>query len=67
MAKAEYEAPSECLNCGTVLQGQWCHQCGQKAKAQVRHFGSVVTDILDTVFEYDNRIWRAVVFARRYG
>ena len=53
--------PSRCLNCDTELQGQWCHHCGQKARSEVRHFGSVFTDILDTVFEYDNRIWRTLV------
>ncbi|HBN14228.1 MAG TPA: hypothetical protein DD407_04250 [Pseudohongiella sp.] len=53
--------PSHCLNCDTELQGQWCHHCGQKARSEVRHFGSVFTDILDTVFEYDNRIWRTLV------
>ncbi len=62
MAKAESDAsPTECLNCGTTLQGQWCHQCGQKSRSEVRHFSSVVTDILDTVFEYDNRIWRTLL------
>ena len=53
--------PSHCLNCDTELQGQWCHHCGQKARSEVRHIGSVFTDILDTVFEYDNRIWRTLV------
>jgi hypothetical protein len=52
--------PENCLNCGAALQGRWCHQCGQKAKSSVRHFGSVLTDILDTVFEYDNRIWKTL-------
>lgn len=60
MAKTGQNASTECLNCGTTLQGHWCHQCGQKNKAEVRHFASVVTDILDTVFEYDNRIWRTL-------
>lgn len=53
--------PENCLNCGAALQGHWCHECGQKAKSNVRHFGSVLTDILDTVFEYDNRIWRTLI------
>ncbi|ALO46886.1 hypothetical protein PS2015_2251 [Pseudohongiella spirulinae] len=55
------DLPEHCLNCRTPLQGQWCHHCGQKAKSQVRHFGSVFMDIMDTVFEYDNRIWRTLV------
>jgi hypothetical protein len=50
-----------CLNCGTPLQGPFCHACGQPTKGMVRHLASVLGDILDTVFEYDSRIWRTLV------
>lgn len=49
-----------CLNCGTPLQGHWCHVCGQPVKGMVRHFTSIIGDVLDTLFEYDNRIWRTL-------
>jgi hypothetical protein len=49
-----------CLNCGTELQGEWCHHCGQPVKSIVRNFAAVFGDILDTLFEYDNRIWRTL-------
>lgn len=36
------ETPQVCLNCGTLLQGKYCHQCGQKViepgERTVRHF-----------------------------
>ena len=50
-----------CLNCGTALKGRWCHHCGQPVKGMVRHFTSIIGDVLDTLFEYDNRIWRTVL------
>jgi len=50
----------QCLNCGTPLQGHWCHVCGQPVKGMVRHFTSIIGDVLDTLFEYDNRIWRTL-------
>ena len=28
----------ECLNCGTILQGPFCHYCGQPDKNLVRFF-----------------------------
>lgn len=53
----EYDA---CGNCGTMLQGSWCHVCGQPAKSLVRPVGLVATDAADTLFGYDTRIWRTL-------
>lgn len=50
-----------CLNCGTPLQGAHCHACGQPVKGLVRPLKSILHDFLDTVFEYDSRIWRTLV------
>lgn len=52
---------STCLNCGTELQGEHCHRCGQPVKGLVRPLKSIVHDFLDTVFEYDSRIWRTLI------
>lgn len=52
--------PSACQNCGTPLQGDHCYACGQPVKGAVRHFGSIIGDFLDTVFEYDGRLWRTL-------
>lgn len=54
-------SPSHCQNCGTELLGPHCYACGQPIKGTVRHFGSLIGDFLDTVFEYDNRLWRTLV------
>lgn len=53
--------PGHCQNCGAVLHGPHCYACGQPVKGAVRHFGSLLGDFLDTVFEYDNRLWRTLV------
>lgn len=55
------EQPSHCLNCGAPLHGPYCYECGQPVKGMVRHLRSVVHDFLDTVFEYDSRIWRSLL------
>lgn len=55
------EPPSHCLNCGTPLQGPHCHACGQPVKGMVRHLKSILQDFLDTIFEYDSRIWCTLV------
>lgn len=52
---------ASCLNCGTPLQGSHCHACGQPVKGLVRPLKNIAYDFLDTVFEYDSRIWRTLV------
>lgn len=54
-------ANEHCLNCGAPLRGPYCHACGQPVKGMIRHFKSIVADFLDTVFEYDSRIWRTLL------
>jgi hypothetical protein len=53
--------PEFCLNCEVKLEGPYCHSCGQPVKGMIRHLKSVVHDFMDTVFEYDSRIWRTLI------
>jgi hypothetical protein len=48
-----------CLNCGTELDGPYCHQCGQKAHVHrsLRGFGH---DLLHSVFHFEGKIWRTL-------
>lgn len=45
-----------CGNCGTPLHGKYCYQCGQPVGGLVRHFGSVMGDVVDSVLNIDGRI-----------
>lgn len=45
-----------CGNCGTPLHGKYCHACGQPVEGLVRHFGSVLGDVLDSLLNIDARI-----------
>ncbi len=49
-----------CGNCGVPLLGPHCHACGQPVKGLVRHFSSIVGDLLDSVFDLDTRIVRTI-------
>jgi hypothetical protein len=51
------EEGRRCSNCETPLAGPYCHVCGQPERGIVRHFLYVLRDFLDTVFEYDSRLW----------
>jgi hypothetical protein len=47
---------SPCKNCGAPLHGKYCHDCGQPIEGLVRHFGSVMGDVMDSVLNIDARI-----------
>ncbi|MGJ4802738.1 DUF3667 domain-containing protein [Luteimonas sp. SDU82] len=51
---------ADCANCGTALLGEHCYACGQPVKGLVRHFSSLVGDVLDSVFEWDSRTPRTL-------
>ncbi len=50
-----------CENCGAVLQGPFCHQCGQPEKTPIRNLLSLSNDAFDYLFDVDARVWRTLV------
>jgi hypothetical protein len=54
------EAGKPCANCGTPLQGEYCHTCGQKATEINRPFWWIAGEFLDSVFSYDSRTLRTI-------
>jgi len=57
---AETVPDRRCENCGAELLGAHCYACGQPTKGLVRHFGSILGDFADTVFNVDGRIFRSL-------
>lgn len=49
-----------CLNCGTVLQGPFCHYCGQPDKNFLRFFPVLMRELLEDFFEFDSRFMRTL-------
>ncbi len=49
-----------CENCGAPLYGKYCYACGQPTHGLVRHFGSVMSDIADSVFNIDERVFKTL-------
>lgn len=48
-----------CLNCGTVLVGPRCHQCGQEAHLH-RTVSGIWHEILHGVVHFDGKLWRTL-------
>lgn len=53
-------ASPNCLNCVTLLSGEFCHHCGQSAQSLRRPFWTLVSESLETFFSLDGRIAHTV-------
>ncbi|MGH8191953.1 MAG: DUF3667 domain-containing protein [Rhodanobacteraceae bacterium] len=51
---------ASCENCGAPLYGKYCYACGQPTTGLVRHFGSVMSDVADSVLNIDERLFRTI-------
>lgn len=50
---------TECLNCGTALQGEFCHACGQHGHVH-RTLSAFFHDILHGVLHFEGKTWRTL-------
>lgn len=51
---------SACQNCDTMLQGGYCHVCGQHAHNPLRSFRHAVEDVFESFWHVDGRIFRTL-------
>lgn len=51
---------SACQNCQTMLQGGYCHVCGQHAHNPLRSFRHAVEDVFESFWHVDGRIFRTL-------
>ncbi|MGK2924072.1 MAG: DUF3667 domain-containing protein, partial [Lysobacterales bacterium] len=49
-----------CLNCGTPLQGPFCHYCGQPDKNFLRFFPVLLRELLEDFLDFDSRFMRTM-------
>jgi hypothetical protein len=52
--------PTHCENCGTPLQGHYCHECGQSVHSPTRHFGHALEEVLESFWHLDGRVFRTL-------
>ncbi|MFC5570307.1 DUF3667 domain-containing protein [Lysobacter yangpyeongensis] len=53
-------APANCENCGTLLQGHYCHECGQSVHSPTRHFGHALEEVFESFWHLDGRVFRTL-------
>src|SRR6266404_4295091 len=49
-----------CENCGALLTGRWCSQCGQAAIDYRRSFRHVIVDVLDSFLNWDSKFYATI-------
>ena len=50
-----------CLNCSTILSGQYCANCGQRASGRLISIVELIRDAFGDLFELDSRLWRTLI------
>jgi hypothetical protein len=59
-SRAARGAGDPCLNCQTVLEGAFCHVCGQSADDFQRPIGKLIIEAFGDTFAFDGRLWRTL-------
>lgn len=52
---------SNCLNCGTPLDGNYCKHCGQEASTGKIRFSQIIVDYLSASFSLDGQFLKTLV------
>lgn len=48
---------THCMNCGTLLKGMYCHQCGQYALDIHQPIWKYIRQYFENVYQFDGKIW----------
>jgi len=57
----------DCLNCGTSVQGDFCHECGQHVRDNTdRSLGRLLVEFFGNIFFLDNRFFLSIWYLVRF-
>jgi len=51
---------AQCLNCGIMLQGPFCHYCGQPDRNFLRFFPVLLRELMEDFLDFDSRFIRTM-------
>ena len=49
-----------CLNCGTIVTGRFCQQCGQENVEVKESFGHLILHFIEDLTHFDGKLWGTV-------
>jgi hypothetical protein len=60
LERARLAGSAQCLNCGTNLQGPFCHYCGQPDRNFLRFFPALLREFMEEFLDLDSRFVRTM-------
>ncbi len=54
------ETPLTCQNCGSIVRGKYCAECGQAGHVHVMTIADVTHDFVHSALHLDSRVWRTL-------
>lgn len=58
--KKHYRKENDCLNCGTILEGKYCHNCGQENLEIKESFGHMMNHAISDYFHFDHQFFHTL-------
>jgi hypothetical protein len=58
--KKHYRKENNCLNCGTTLEGKFCHNCGQENLQIKESFGHMLNHAISDYFHFDHQFFHTL-------
>jgi hypothetical protein len=58
--KKHYRKENDCANCGTGLEGKFCHKCGQENLELKENFGHMMTHAISDYFHFDHQFFHTL-------
>jgi hypothetical protein len=58
--KKHYRHENNCLNCGTILEGYYCHNCGQENVELHESFGHMMNHTISDYFHFDHQFFHTL-------
>ncbi len=52
---------NNCLNCGTLLTGKYCIECGQPARLRGTSFWPLLKELIEEIWDIDSKAWRSLM------
>jgi hypothetical protein len=56
MKQLTSEEGAHCANCGAIMQGEFCHECGQSIHSVLKPLHGMLEETMETVLHIDGRI-----------
>jgi len=58
--KKHYRKENDCLNCGTILEGKFCPNCGQENLQMKESFGHMMNHAISDYFHFDDQFFHTI-------